>query len=286
MKNTIIAALRRILGASYVSTHDRSDDTAIEFRGTGPLRHRAGSLTAYWEEPQTVNSPSSSARVEWALFSRTHRWLGWTVETGAGEVSLHIGFGFLALYTTFESWPRFKSLTEREWKIHYDFPGGVTYGAWGSLRWKFALDPMEWSSKTPKWREGHFEPCGFFAKALLGRKTVETTTLDTHAVQVPMPEGSYAATVKIKQRTERRARIPWPVRVSRSASIDIEMGIPVPGKGENSWDCGDDAIFGTGSNEPSIAAAIGAAVRAATDHRLRHGGPDWRPPASREAVAT
>lgn len=68
-------------------------------------------------------------------------------------------------------------------------------------------------------------------------------------------------------------------RVSYSAKIDIPDGLPVPGKGENSWDCGPDAIYGTGAHVPPYAVetrewvglAVSAAVNAALRTRIRHG---------------
>lgn len=284
MKNTIIAALRRILGASYVSMHDRAKDESPERRGVGPFKHRAGRIGATWDRPAPLNKGArTEVDVEWSIFYRGHSWIGAGVETDAGKVKVKFGFAIGAFWVHIERWPEYRDLPHRELTVDYTLPGPIVDG-WGRFGWRFGCDPHEWNSKTPKWRDGSFYPYEALMRGLFGRERCEKATLSTHAVMVPMPEGSYAATVTIDERTWTRARIPWPTQVRRSASIDIEKGIPVPGKGENSWDCGDDAIFGTGSNEPSIAAAIGAAVRAATETRLRHGGPDWRPPASREAV--
>ena len=57
-----------------------------------------------------------------------------------------------------------------------------------------------------------------------------------------MPEGKYPAHVKRERRTWKRPR--WFTPLVRGYwDVDVESGIPVPGKGENSWDCDDDAIF-------------------------------------------
>ncbi len=278
--------IQKLLRAQYTHVHHYDKDEAPERRGTGPLRHRHGAAYAAWcaETKARDTGERAELRVEWSLFNRSHSWLGWTYESNCGEKKLHLGFGFLAVYWSLERWPQYRELQEREWSVHYDLPGDASFPRWGALRWRFGCNPMEWSSRTPKWRDGHLHPYETIADAVLGKERVETTALSTHDVLVPMPEGTYPAVVTIEQRTCRRARIPWPTHVSRSAGITIPGGIPVPGKGENSYDCGDDGIYGTGSSEPSVAAAIASAVRAATEHRLRYGGPEWKPPAQREGV--
>jgi hypothetical protein len=57
-----------------------------------------------------------------------------------------------------------------------------------------------------------------------------------------MPEGKYPAHVKRERRTWKRPRWFTPL-VREYWDVDVESGIRVPGKGENSWDCDDDAIF-------------------------------------------
>lgn len=83
---------------------------------------------------------------------------------------------------------------------------------------------------------------------------------------------NYRGTAKHTRRTWKRR---FSTKVSDGYEIDMQEGIPFPGKGENSWDQGDDAYFGFG----------GATIEAALDHivadtikaRERHGGPGWRP---------
>lgn len=87
-------------------------------------------------------------------------------------------------------------------------------------------------------------------------------TLATEIVGVPMPEGVYKARVELRETTWKRPRWPWPHK-DRSYHLTVlsrptpdgpriehdEHGnqkpgyIPVPGKGESSWDCGPDGIF-------------------------------------------
>ena len=47
---------------------------------------------------------------------------------------------------------------------------------------------------------------------------------------------------------------------------------PFEGKGENGWDCGEDGLYGCGSNGASIEHAIGTTVEKVLDTRRRRGG--------------
>lgn len=107
---------------------------------------------------------------------------------------------------------------------------------WFSL-WE---DPMEWRSKDPKWWKFNFNPVNFF----FGRQKHSEKILQEGGVKITMPEGVYEATFKRFISTWKRPRYPFAQSLHR-ISIDIPVGIPHEGKGENSWDCGMDATFGS-----------------------------------------
>lgn len=125
----------------------------------------------------------------------------------------------------------------------------------------------EWRSADPWWVRGltiNFEDL------LFGRSRCETREISTHDVLIPMPEGCYPAKVTVQERTWT-----WPRRFAKSrteCSIDIPGGIPFEGKGENSWDCGEDGLYGCGSEGASIENAIGTTVRIVLNNRRRYGG--------------
>lgn len=85
---------------------------------------------------------------------------------------------------------------------------------------------------------------------------------------------SYRGTAKHTRRTRKRR---FTTKVSDGYEIDMEEGIPFPGKGENSWDMGDDAYFGFGG--ATIEAAVADIIADTLDRRNRHGGKNWRPAA-------
>ncbi len=141
----------------------------------------------------------------------------------------------------------------------------------GALWWHFWVNDNEWHSKTPKWRDGNFNAVDF----LLGRQKCETQILEERAVSVPMPECAYDATAKLVLYTWRRPR--WFAKQIKRVEIEIPQGIPHEGKGENSWDCGDDATFGLTTGEcNSIPEGVGVLVGSVLRSRVKHGGwKDW-----------
>lgn len=113
----------------------------------------------------------------------------------------------------------------------------------------------------------------------LGRQRIEKEELDFGVCQIPMPEGIYPAEWKRQRYVSHyvgwlgvlRDRILGPRIGKPSYWIDVPGGIPVEGKGENSWDCGMDGIFGTGGT--TLHDAIGNVAAAALRDRDRYGGP-------------
>jgi hypothetical protein len=58
--------------------------------------------------------------------------------------------------------------------------------------------------------------------------------------------------------------------------LKIDKGIPHAGKGENSWDCGDDATYGMCCAVKNIAEGVGVLVGSVLHDRVKYGGyGDW-----------
>lgn len=130
-------------------------------------------------------------------------------------------------------------------------------------------------TRVALWPGIHINLTGHPRDRLLGRKVCTTTQGEATPVVVPMPEGNYPAVVTVEKRVWKRPRWPWPSHYRTDYSIDIPSGIPVPGKGENSWDCEDDAIYGTGGR--SVHDAVANATRAALRSREQYAGKGWVP---------
>jgi hypothetical protein len=121
--------------------------------------------------------------------------------------------------------------------------------------WTIRFDPwaksMEWCRADPWWVRGVSFDVKDFA---LGRTRYTCEKMgEPFDVPIPMPEGTYRAVFQRQRQTWRRPR--WFSHTRDSYDIDIPKGIPFAGKGENSWDCGDDGLFGL-SAEGSIEQAI------------------------------
>ena len=136
----------------------------------------------------------------------------------------------------------------------------------GALRWNFWTPGMEWSSKTPKWRNGSFHPVDFF----LGSRRYSKTPLESGEIEIPMPEATYTGTYELSVARWKRPRWPF-ARTIRRGEANIPEGIPFPGKGENAWDCGQDRTYGITCSARTKAELIGETVKSVARDRERNG---------------
>jgi hypothetical protein len=137
--------------------------------------------------------------------------------------------------------------------------------------WTIHVNPwsrtMEWAARDPWWVRGVSLD---LKRLVLGRQRCDVEVLKSGIpVVVPMPEGVYHGTAKIERRTWKRPR--WFAFSRVSTTIDCPKGIPHAGKGENSWDCGDDGLFGWGAEGESLEKAIAHGVEIVLTARRRYG---------------
>lgn len=124
--------------------------------------------------------------------------------------------------------------------------------------------------------------------ALFGtHKHAVERTIATETIVVAMPEASYRGTCRLEVETWKRPRWPWWPSSARHvrAHIDMQEPIPFPGKGENSWDCGEDATHGLTCRAGSVPEAIAAITESVLSSRRRNGGSNWVPAKHREAAS-
>lgn len=137
-----------------------------------------------------------------------------------------------------------------------------------TVRWDVWSPQGYWSKEIPRWMDGHF--C--ISDAVLGPNEYSEVNLSPmQHIQIPMPEGNYKATCIMQRTTWKRPRWPFPIVVTR-AKIEIPDGIPVPGKGENSWDCGPDATYGMTCNADSVEAGVARLVESVLSTRKKRCG--------------
>jgi hypothetical protein len=211
-----------------------------------------------------------SLRLEWVLGDRDGHLLFDASIDEENSCTVAVASLWAALYATVPSPPTVADLVRRLASHPYGEVRVVRLGIHsGSLFWSFLHPAYEWSSTTPRYRDGWLS----FHDLLAGKAEYSEELLEHHEIIIPMPEGTYNWTADLKRRTWTRPR----GRTQHSLNYDLNAAdgeqIPIPGKGENSWDCGPDAIHGTGAAESEgIAGAISTVVRSALRSRIRYLG--------------
>jgi hypothetical protein len=113
--------------------------------------------------------------------------------------------------------------------------------------WRLSLyggrDPNASSREDPWWREQSVN----LKRLIFGKVRYESMPVVSVLTVVEMPEGNYPARVTISDDRWTYPRALLGRLISRraiGAEITPEVPIPLPGKGENSWDLDDDALRG------------------------------------------
>ena len=141
--------------------------------------------------------------------------------------------------------------------------------------WEFWARDHHWSRSDPWW----MHQSKTWRDLFFGRHETTSETIASGSTVVPMPERAYPARWETTRYTHRhtaplgrlRDRL-LGVRVHDRTDITPDTPIPVPGKGENSWDCGDDAIWSSSQPGASVHKAVAGLVESALTQRSRHGG--------------
>lgn len=147
-----------------------------------------------------------------------------------------------------------------------------------SMWWTIGCDNTGWTNKRPRWRDGNFNARDF----VCGKSEYASEVVECATIEVCMPEAKYRGRCEIKRDSWARPR--GPTTVIYRAHVDMTEPVPVPGKGENSWDCGEDAIYGTTVPAKTFAAAVAAITKSALETRARYGGYNWIPSSSAAKV--
>lgn len=111
----------------------------------------------------------------------------------------------------------------------------------------------------------------FVMDALFGRTAYANEKIGPPVQAVAcFPEGQYTLTLQREVSTWKRQRWPWSY-VRKSVDITLEKPPEFHGKGENSWDCGPDAIYGMSSEGHRYEDAVAAYTKAVLRERSRRG---------------
>ena len=169
-----------------------------------------------------------------------------------------IQFSFHVDIWPINKWLYEHKLHNRQFEIDLGFTNGLTVSV------SLFADTMGWKKGDLKWYWN-------ITDKLKGRYEVSKKIIEEQDLLIPMPEKSYQAHAILADWTWKYPR--WFSKTIRRCEIDIPEGLPHAGKGENSWDCGDDATFGiTTGSVRSIPEAVGQLVGSSLATRVRYGG--------------
>lgn len=229
----------------------------------------------------SLHGPNVEARAEWNILRGNKFGLGFRLGRNGGEsdLGLDVYLGRLAavwlrLRTPWTKWAQISQEKDPDswyWPRHTGIRLFPFKGRWLEIN----VEERDGISRRdrPWWHEISLGPRQVFG---LSKTTDEVIASGT--VQIPMPEGNYGATYETKHYVTRYTKpvgrlrdIVFGPRAHVGVWLEVEGGIPCEGKGEDSWNCGMDGIFGAGGK--SINDAIGRYVSAVLRERERNGGP-------------
>jgi len=198
---------------------------------------------------------------EWCLKSKS---CGMGIEFSLyGDRDINFYFALLpfAFYFNIDGfipkWSEYVEDKEIGWSIH-------DWTLWVDL-W---ANKNSWSSTDPKWWSFNIN---INPKTLiLGEVVYSSELLNEKEVNVPMPEKSYKMNVKLTEDSWTHKRIPLFTKKILRAECDLKEGIPFPGKGTASYNCGEDALYGYSCKASTFEEAIGEVVTTVLTNRRRY----------------
>lgn len=256
-----------------------------------------------WQERKvSLHGPNTEASVSWSLLGKYA--FGWGFQFGHNGSESDLGLDlyagrfvklWLRLRTPWTRWAQSKprrdgsygETEDKDWYKARHYGVRIWPRKWVFIEVDIRSFEGEWSSKEPWYR--HMKING---TTIWGRHRSETIEGDSGVARIPLPEGVYLGTWVEKVSTTRHVRFPGTLRdritgprTHRYVDVKVEGGIPCEGKGENSWDCGMDGVFGTGG--ATLEEGIGNYVKAVLRNREAYGGPHdlERPMTVQEAEA-
>jgi hypothetical protein len=229
-----------------------------EYAWTHPLRYHSQNLTngkmPMWKHGRGwLYLWSKTIGLEWCFLQSSSNFSA-TITVGGEEshqLQFHLELPYL--FSVFLSFQKF--LHFRDWHYWGAFgrKTGIQYFANAFWFYLWHNDDETRFAMRPKIHgiHIHYEKHGcmisfHLADFFFGLAQYTTIDLSTSQGMVILPEGAYPVNVRIFESTWKRPRWPRPVKMIRAdvEAVDQQHGIPShAGKGENSWDLEDDALF-------------------------------------------
>lgn len=229
-------------------------------------------------------------RAWWHLGSRScaHGQVNWwgsfchvTAEVDDEGWKFSVAFPPLAIWLSIDGFGLWKPQRLSEWQGQSMWLTDRREFRFAVHDWTVWLTPWgrwgEWRKTDPWWIRG----VSLDARKMLGRQRYAIETLrDGIEVAIPMPEGVYRGTARVRRQTWKRPL--WFAQAHVSTEVTADRCVPHAGKGENGWDCGDDGLVSCSVAGDDVGKAVGHFVGSVLSRRQRYGMPSDK--AIREAL--
>lgn len=123
-----------------------------------------------------------------------------------------------------------------------------------------------------------------YSQWICGKPRYSRQVLSKGICRLEMPEGPYTVEYQECIDTWKRAR--GFTRSVKRYDLDMGDGIPIPGKGESSWDIHDTAVMAGTYNANTLPEALDALKESVQRSRDRYGGKGWLPEAKIDSPST
>lgn len=244
-----------------------------------------GWLHLSWGDPDHGGRSLTVLSAQWVLFRRQHS-IGVSLNIGGGDSDRDIDFSIRVPW--FGIYLGIDNALPRRWRFYnpgqkYPSERSVKVAWHNQALWiDLWADPDEsWGRGGPSfWKDARSSRRQIVIHPLdilFGRTNCTTEQIGAFDAEIGLEEANYPVRVVIERRTWTRPRVPWRRRERVSATVESETGIPIPGKGENGWDCGEDAYFSIGTPAATAADAVRYAAAVVLETRERYGGRSWTP---------
>lgn len=219
--------------------------------------------------------------------ARGSRWADFRFGGGYVEgIGISAGFGYGFWLTWEMSWPLQRRIPF--WPMHSEHEIGVGY-SYGTARLKLGYDPMgtHWGQGKgwmPRWLRNR-EIKIWDNDWIIGRdKYTKISETEPRRVLIPVnewPGDEYPYDVSLEtvswaNRFRVKRRSYWDFKAVEGVGYNQHTG-----KGENSWDCGDDGIYGCAFEDKpeyeALPALVGAMRERILANRRRYGRPSTAP---------
>lgn len=194
-------------------------------------------------------------------------------------------FGLVSLWLTLglkRRWLEPWMLDDREFGVRLGYIGDIAWIQIAHAEWGTSTGMLDYyqREKPPRYTPLQLWP-GWEIKLrwprvdrwLFGMEKRDKVVVSQESVAFEMDGRKYHGLISWEQWETRRPRWPWAYSRSQTAWIEVNDPPRFAGKGENSWDCDDDGIYGTGSRERTAAGVVGDYIKRVLQNRERYGMP-------------